>query len=121
MMILCLDYPWMWNIIYMMVLCLDYPLMRNLFMIVLCLYVSWMRNMIYDVFVIRWPVNVKYDIWWFCTLMTLDCEIRYWAYMTINSINWKDDSVLITLTDYMTIPSKNHDKYDSAYMMVNWW
>jgi hypothetical protein len=69
MMLLCLDDPPMWNIIYMMVLCLDYPLMRTWYMLVLCLGVSWMRNMIYDVFVPRWPVNVKYDIW---------CFVHWW-------------------------------------------
>jgi hypothetical protein len=91
MMVLCLDDPRMWNIIY------DGFLSR----------LSFNANLIYVGFVPRCLLNEKYDIWclctsmtreceiWymmFCTLMTLDCEILYWAYMTINSINWNDDS-----------------------------
>jgi hypothetical protein len=85
MMVLYLDDPWMWNIIYdgfypRWPLNVKYDIWRfcalmtlevNYDILWLCLDDPWMRIMA------RWPLNSKYDTWWLCAWMTLESVIRY--------------------------------------------
>jgi hypothetical protein len=73
------DDTWMRHMIYddfwWHLLCLDDIECAIWYMIVLWLDDPLMRKMIYYGFVTRCFLNEKYDIWWLCTSMTLECEI----------------------------------------------
>jgi hypothetical protein len=97
----------------------------------------------YDCFVPRWHLNAKYDIWWFCVSMTLECEILYimsfvpwWSFNAkiiydgfVPCCLWNEKYYIWWLCISMTLECEKiylmvlnletlHAKYDS---FVPWW